>query len=134
MLFNPKYGRVGMIAMPFFMFGELLAPVVELAGYVLTVVGLALGAISVQFALLFFAVAVGYGMLLSLWAVALEDLTFRRYVRRRDTLRLFAFVVLEGLGFRQMTVWFRLKAFWNYLRGVESWGVMTREGFARPAK
>lgn len=134
MLFNPKYGRVGMIAMPFFMFGELIAPLVELAGYLFTIVGLALGAISVKFAVLFFVVAVGYGMLLSLWAVALEDLTFRRYRHAGDTLRLFGFIVLEGLGFRQMTVWFRLQAFWNYLRGVESWGVMTREGFARPAK
>lgn len=134
MLFNPKYGRAGMIAMPFFMFGELIAPLVELAGYLFTIVGLALGAISVKFAVLFFVVAVGYGMLLSLWAVALEDLTFRRYRHAGDTLRLFGFIVLEGLGFRQMTVWFRLQAFWNYLRGVESWGVMTREGFARPAK
>jgi len=29
-----------------------------------------------------------------------------------------------------MTVWFRLVAFWRYMRGVESWGKMTREGFA----
>jgi cellulose synthase/poly-beta-1,6-N-acetylglucosamine synthase-like glycosyltransferase len=134
MLFNPRYGPIGMISMPFFVFGELIAPLVELAGYAITLIGFALGAVSLKFAVLFFAVAIGYGMLLSLWAVALEDLTFRRYRHAGDTLRLFAFILLEGLGFRQMTVWFRLQAFWRYLRGVESWGVMTREGFARPAK
>src|SRR5207245_3816412 len=37
MLFNPRYGRVGLIAMPFFTFGETLAPLVEVAGYVITV-------------------------------------------------------------------------------------------------
>jgi cellulose synthase/poly-beta-1,6-N-acetylglucosamine synthase-like glycosyltransferase len=135
MLFNPRYGVIGMVAMPFFTFGELLAPVVELLGYLLTIVGLAIGAISLKFALLFFAVAVGYGMLLSFWAVVLEDLTFRKYPRRSDTWRLIAFAFIEGLGFRQMTVLFRLQAFWKYFRGVESWGVMTREGFgAKPSK
>src|SRR5213596_138502 len=29
MLFNPRYGRVGLIAMPFFAFGEALAPLIE---------------------------------------------------------------------------------------------------------
>jgi cellulose synthase/poly-beta-1,6-N-acetylglucosamine synthase-like glycosyltransferase len=130
MLFNPKYGATGMIAMPFFVFGELLAPVVEVIGYLLTVVGFTIGAISWQFGLLFLAVAVGYGTLLSVWAVVLEEISFRKYSRRSDTLRLLGFAFIEGLGFRQMTVWFRLQAFWKYFRGVESWGAMTRQGFA----
>ena len=45
MLFNPRYGRVGLLAMPFFAFGEMLAPVIELIGYVLTVVGLQVGSL-----------------------------------------------------------------------------------------
>src|SRR5207244_945627 len=40
MLFNPRYGRVGLIAMPFFAFGEMLAPLVEVVGYVITLGGL----------------------------------------------------------------------------------------------
>src|SRR5205809_2620340 len=38
MLFNPRYGGVGFLAMPFFAFGEMLAPVVELLGYIITAV------------------------------------------------------------------------------------------------
>src|SRR5438034_6609785 len=53
MLFNPRYGRVGLIAMPFFAFGEMLAPLVEVAGYVITLGGLLLGAVNTNFALLF---------------------------------------------------------------------------------
>src|SRR5437879_8129236 len=52
MLFNPRYGRVGWIAMPFFTFGEMIAPLVEVAGYVGTAVGLALGIVHTSFALL----------------------------------------------------------------------------------
>lgn len=130
MLLNPRYGATGMIAMPYFVFGELLAPVVEVTGYVLTIAGSLIGAISWQFGLLFLFVAVGYGTLLSVWAVVLEEVSFRRYRRWSDFLRLLAFAAIEGFGFRQMTVWFRLQAFWKYFLGVKSWGAMTRQGFA----
>src|SRR5205814_8798114 len=79
MLFNPRYGPVGLIAMPFFTFGEALAPLIEVVGYVITFAGLAVGQLDVAFALLFLLVAWGYGMLLSLWAVVLEEVSFRRY-------------------------------------------------------
>ena len=47
---------------------------------------------------------------------------------------MFAFAVLENLGYRQLTLWFRLKAFWKFFRKEHSWGRMEREGFAgRPA-
>ena len=131
MLFNPRYGRIGMLSMPFYLFGELLAPVVELFGWTTLVLGLAVGAVNGSFALLFLAVAIGYGMLLSVWAIVLEELSFRRYRRRADLARLLWFALIEGLGYRQMTVLFRLQAFWKYARGVESWGRMTREGIGR---
>jgi len=131
MCFNPRYGLAGLVAFPFYLFGELLAPVIELGGYIFTVIGFLIGAVNLHFALLFFAVAVGYGSLLSLWAVLLEELSFKRYTRRGDFLRLISLTLIESLGFRQLTVWFRLQAFWKYFRGVESWGAMTREGFQK---
>ena len=133
MLFNPRYGLPGVVAYPYFLFGELLAPVVEVMGYLITVVGLLIGAVDYQFALLFLLVAMGYGTMLSLWAILLEELSFKRYERRRDFFRLVSRAFVESFGFRQLTVWFRLQAFWNYFRGEESWGAMTREGFDRQA-
>jgi len=130
MLFNPRYGSIGMLAVPFYVFGEMIAPVVELVGWVALFIGLALGAVDAQFALLFFGVAIGYGTLLSIWAVVLEEFSFKRYQRRRDFWMLLGFALIEGLGYRQMTVLYRLQGFWKHLRGVESWGKMTREGFA----
>ena len=129
MLFNPRYGRVGLIAVPFYTFGEALAPLVEVLGYVITVAGLALGVVNVGFALLFMLVAWGYGMLLSLWAVVLEEASFRRYRRLGDLLRLVAFATLENFGYRQRTVWWRLKAFFTVWRYQHVWGEMTRTGF-----
>ena len=130
MLFNPRYGRVGMIAFPFYVFGEALAPVAELLGWVLLAVGLATGGVDREFAPLFLAVAYGYGVLLSLLAVTLEELTFRRYATIGDVGRLVLFSLLEPLGYRQVTVWHRLRAFVRVVRGDLAWGTMQRDGFA----
>jgi cellulose synthase/poly-beta-1,6-N-acetylglucosamine synthase-like glycosyltransferase len=43
MLFNPRYGRLGMVAVPYFWIFEALAPVIEISGYVLVVVGMSPG-------------------------------------------------------------------------------------------
>ena len=129
MLFNPRYGRIGFLAMPFYAFGEMLAPVVEVLGYLVTVLGLAFGIVNVSFALLFILVAWGYGMLLSLWAVVLEEVSFRRYRRFGDLVRLLLFAVLENFGYRQCTVWWRLKAFGSVWRRRHVWGDMARKGF-----
>ena len=134
MLLNPRYGRVGCVAMPFFTFGEMLAPVVEVAGYLITAVGFAFHLIDVPFALLFVLVAWGYGMLLSLWAVVLEEVSFRRYGRLGDLLRLLGYAVFEAFGYRQLTVWWRLKAFWSAFQGQRAWGEMTRKGFESAGK
>jgi cellulose synthase/poly-beta-1,6-N-acetylglucosamine synthase-like glycosyltransferase len=133
MLFNPRYTRIGFLAMPFFTFGEMLAPVVELLGYIVTLAGLAFGLVNVSFALLFVLVAWGYGMLLSIWAVVLEEVSFRRYRRFGDVFRMLLFASLENFGYRQCTVWWRLKAFANVARGVHVWGDMTRKGFGKPS-
>ncbi|HXQ28182.1 MAG TPA: glycosyltransferase family 2 protein [Gemmatimonadales bacterium] len=129
MLFNPKYGRVGMIAVPFYTFGEMLAPVVEVFGYIITAFGLSIGAVNVSFAGMFVLVAWGYGMLLSLWAVVLEEVSFRRYGRPGDLLRLLFYATLENFGYRQCTVWWRLRAFFSVWKYRHVWGDMTRRGF-----
>ncbi len=134
MLFNPRYGRVGLIGVPFYTLGEALAPLVEVLGYVITVVGFALGIVNLQFALLFVLVAWGYGMLLSIWAVVLEEVSFRRYARVGDLARLLLFATLENLGYRQRTVWWRLKAFFTVWKQRQMWGEMTRKGFESAGK
>jgi YaiO family outer membrane protein len=133
MMFNPRYGRVGFLAMPFYAFGEMLAPVIEVLGYIITVVGLFFGMVNVSFALLFILVAWGYGMLLSIWAVVLEEVSFRKYRRFGDLFRLLLFASLENFGYRQLTVWWRLKAFASVWKRAHVWGDMARKGFGKPS-
>jgi cellulose synthase/poly-beta-1,6-N-acetylglucosamine synthase-like glycosyltransferase len=133
MLFNPRYGAAGTLAMPFFFFGEMLAPLVELFGWAALAVSIPLGAVDWSFALLFIGVSMGYGLLLSVWAVIFEATSFRRYRRLPDYLWLALFAVLENVGYRHLTLWFRVEAFWKHARGVQTWGTMTRAGFGAGA-
>jgi cellulose synthase/poly-beta-1,6-N-acetylglucosamine synthase-like glycosyltransferase len=128
MMFNPKYGRPGMIAMPFFLFGELLSPVIELSGYVIVLLSWWFGVINATFALLFFTVAVVLGMILSLSSVLLEELTTRRYDKVGDVVKLSFYALFENLGYRQLHAWWRLKGLIDYFRGSKEWGRMERKG------
>lgn len=132
MLFNPRYGRIGMVAFPYFFLFEMLGPVIEILGYLIFMVSLLLGAVSPLFAVAFLMAAVIYGIALSLAAVLLEEISFRRYERFRDLLKLMGLAILENFGYRQLTTYWRAKGIWSYLRKVETWGKMERKGFASP--
>ena len=129
MLFNPKYGRVGMLAFPYFFFLEMLGPVIELGGYVSFTITILAGRSDWVVVGAFLAVAVAFGGVLSLTAVALEELSFRRYPRFGDLLKLFVLAALENVGYRQMNTWWRVKGTISALRGSQGWGKMTRKGF-----
>jgi cellulose synthase/poly-beta-1,6-N-acetylglucosamine synthase-like glycosyltransferase len=134
MIGNPRYGAVGMLALPFFVLFEFLGAFVEALGYISIAVSIALGIVNVQFALTFMAVAILAGLLLSIAAVLLEDLAFRRFGRFRDLLRLVLFGVLENLGYRQLVTMYRLRGCFSYLRGDKAWGTIERVGFGPVAE
>jgi cellulose synthase/poly-beta-1,6-N-acetylglucosamine synthase-like glycosyltransferase len=134
MLFNPRYGTVGMLGMPYFFLFEFLGPVVELTGYVLFATGLALGILDLPFALAFLVAAVGLGVLLSVSAVFLEELRLRRYPRWRDLAKLTLYGVLENFGYRQLNTLWRVLAIVSLLRKSSEWGAMERQGFGSPEK
>lgn len=133
-LFNPRYGAFGLVVYPYFVLVELLAPVIEAIGLIGLVVGLVVGAVDVPFAILFFCVAYGYGLNLSLATLLLEELSFRRYAGLRDHALLLLWAVLENFGYRQLTVLWRLRGLVNYLRRRTTWGAMERRGFAGAPK
>lgn len=131
MILNPRYGRIGLVTLPYYVVFELVAPLVELVGLVAMVAGLAVGAINVPFALLFTAVAFGYAFLLTVAAAALEEFSFHRYRRWRDLVLTVASAVVENVGYRQLTAVWRLQGLWDELRGSGyEWGTMTRVGFS----
>jgi cellulose synthase/poly-beta-1,6-N-acetylglucosamine synthase-like glycosyltransferase len=129
MLFNPRYQTLGLFGIPYFFMFEMLGPFVETLGYLAIVLSLVLGLLNVQFFLLFLAVAILYGIFLSIAAVLLEEISFRRYPSWLDLAKLILFGILENFGYRQMLAVFKVKAFWDFLRQRRAWGRMRRTGF-----
>lgn len=128
MVFNPRYGLVGLFSMPYFLLFEALAPVVEVVGYGFFVYALVEWKVNAPFAVLFFGVAFLLGMFNSFVAILLEQLANHPYRRLRDWMRLLASGVLENFGYRQRTVFWRLKGSLDWFRGKEGWGHMKRKG------
>ena len=83
--------------------------------------------------LLFLAVAILYGIFLSIAAILLEEISFRRYPSWEDLLKLLLFGILENLFYRQALALFKVKAFWDFLRRKRQWGRMDRSGFKKQA-
>ncbi|MDX1583943.1 MAG: glycosyltransferase [Thermoanaerobaculia bacterium] len=133
MLFNPKYGKVGMIAMPFYTLFEAIGPVVELFGYILIPILLLVGRFDMTFALLFFALAILYNIMLSLLALIVDDLLFLRYDRARDLAKMTLSAFLEFIGYRQILAARRTVAFFTGLFRRRHWGKIKRAPMQSPA-
>ena len=129
MFMNPRYGAVGLFAIPFFVAFEMLGPVVELSGYLFTAVGLALGIVNVSAAIAYLIVSIAFGVFLSVSALLSAEFTRRRYPSLALEGGLFRAAMLDGLGFRQLLCWWRFRGLIDGLRGKRGWGAMERQRF-----
>ena len=100
-------------------------------GYVLVPASFIAGVIDLQFFAVFLSLAILLGIVLSTGSLVLEDLSFRRFPRSQDLLKLLGIAVLENLGYRQINTWWRLMAFIDYFRGNLAWGQMERKAFGK---
>jgi len=128
MLFNPRYGRVGMVAVPYLWFFEAGAAFVEGGGYLYVAVAAIFGFLNVEFALMFFALAVLYGILLSQLAMGIETMLLSRYERASDRLVLFVAAFAEFAGIRQVLLWERCVAIFQLRKRQGKFWTETRTG------
>ena len=147
MLGRWKFGRIGWFALPTFWLFEYYGPLVEIAGYVLILflfimerlTGASL--ISYDFLLGYLLASLGYGILVNVFAVLVGAWRFRYgladrlqrhllpFSRKRDVFILLLYAVLETVGYRQLTLWWRLRGLWDAWRGKTGWEKFARVGF-----
>jgi cellulose synthase/poly-beta-1,6-N-acetylglucosamine synthase-like glycosyltransferase len=130
LLFNPKYKVMGLIAIPYFFIVELLGPTIELIGFILILAGLYFDLVNLAFAALFIFATLVLGIFLSMSAVLLEELSFRKYTSIKEFLLLLFYSVLENFWYRQMNALWRTIAFLKYPLKQKRWGNMERKGFS----
>ena len=128
MAFNPAYGRIGLFSMPYFIFFEALAPLIELAGYGAFAWFAYQGQVNTPFALLFLLLALFLGLMNSIASVILEEMCIYPYQGLKAWVTLLATGILENVGYRQLTLLWRLKGILDWLLGKETWGHMVRQG------
>ncbi len=131
LIFNPKYGSIGMVSIPYFLIIEFLGPVVELMGYLVMLLSIFFGGVYLEFAILLFLLSVLYGSILSMASVLLEEWTIRKYPKASDIIRLFFYSLTETLWYRPLTVLWRCEGILDVLRRKTGWGEMARKGVSK---
>ncbi len=131
MVFNPRYGRIGLLALPYFLFFEMFGPTIEVIGYVAFATSIALGVAPLSYTLAFLVLALVFGLLFSFTALLAEERSYERYPSWRDLRRLAVSAVAENFGYRQLLALVRFRSWWTLVR-KPGWGTMHRSGFTPP--
>jgi len=129
MTFNPRYGLAGLFGMPFFLFFEAFAALVEGVSYALIPVAFVLGLATLSQLGAFLALAIVLGSLLSVAAILLQETTHLRVESTRDLLRLIGAAFVENLLYHQLHLLWRIGGTFDYLvRRRTDLGLMVRYG------
>lgn len=126
-MFHPKGGTIGWFAFPFMALFEWIGPAIEIFGYCFLTLGFVMGFVSVQVWLILLIAAIGLGVLLSVSALLLEEMSFHVYPDQYDVFKLLLAAILENFGFRQLNSVWKLIGLYRWVRGKKAtWGAMTR--------
>ena len=127
LMFHPKGGTIGWFAFPFMALFEWIGPAIEIFGYCFLTLGFVMGFVSVQVWLILLIAAIGLGVLLSVSALLLEEMSFHVYPDQYDVFKLLLAAILENFGFRQLNSVWKLIGLYRWVRGKKAtWGAMTR--------
>jgi cellulose synthase/poly-beta-1,6-N-acetylglucosamine synthase-like glycosyltransferase len=130
MLFNRKFGLLGWLSFPFQLYIEGLGAAVEFLGYFMVPLALGLGIVPPKLFVLFVLLGLVYGGFLSVGAVLLEELTYRRYPKGRDLLTLLIYAVIENFGYRQVVLFYRFQGLVRFITGFQQWEKVVHVGAA----
>jgi poly-beta-1,6-N-acetyl-D-glucosamine synthase len=130
MFFNPKYGLMGMLSYPFWFFFEWLAPLVETFGIFYFLLMALLGQIHWSFFMLLLLFVYVFALSFSTYSLLFEELTYHKYEKKREVLRLFLIAFVEPFLYHPLIVWFAIKGNWDFfVNRQRAWGNMERKGF-----
>lgn len=130
MLFNPKYGFIGMVSYPYALFFEWLLIHIEFFGIIYVVVLYFLGMLNIPFYIFLFIVLYSFFMMVTLLSIISEELTYHHYNRKIDVVKLMLIAMVEPFFYHPLNFYWTLKGNFDYfVRGKREWGKMDRVGF-----
>jgi hypothetical protein len=119
--------------MPYHWVFEFLAPVMEVIGWGTMAMAALLGILSREFFIQFLLFGYAFATMISIGAVLLEEMTYRRYNDWRDLARLIGGCFLEHFPYRPLHTLWRIRGIWEYLRGDFEWHRSERTGLTQPS-
>lgn len=128
--FNPKYGRTGMLAFPYFVLFEFAVPILELTGIIVLLLDLLFFDINYEFLLIVSVFVYLFYTTITLISVLLDQLIYKHYSNIKEIIKLIAMIFVEPFVYHPINVYASLKGYWNFIRGKQQkWGTMSRKGF-----
>jgi cellulose synthase/poly-beta-1,6-N-acetylglucosamine synthase-like glycosyltransferase len=123
LLFHRRGGAAGWLMFPFMIVFELFGPLVELCGYLFMAIAYALGHLSAESFWSFLLLALSLGILLSISALLLEEISCRTYRRPGNLFALVCMTIVENFGYHQIVLWWRLRGLYQWAtRAPARWG------------
>jgi cellulose synthase/poly-beta-1,6-N-acetylglucosamine synthase-like glycosyltransferase len=129
LLFNKKYGKLGLLGYPYWLVFEYLAPIIEFLGILWFLFLAITGRLNWPFFFLLLGFVYFFAVSLSIWAVLFEEVTFHKYEKRRDVLKLIGTAFLEPFLYHPMVMLMSIKGNIDKLLKRNTWGKMERKGF-----
>ena len=129
LFFNRRYGKLGMLGYPYWLMFEYLAPIIEFLGILWFIFLAITGKLNWPFFLLLTGFVYFFAVSLSIWAVLFEEVTFHKYEKRRDVLRLIGTAFLEPVFYHPLVMLMTIKGNIDKLFKINTWGKMERKGF-----
>ncbi|MBN1133050.1 MAG: glycosyltransferase family 2 protein [Bacteroidales bacterium] len=129
LFFNKKYGKLGLLGYPYWMIFEWLAPIIEFCGILWFIFLAVTGRLNWPFFLLLLGFVYFFAVSLSIWSVVFEEITFHKYEKRRDVLKLIGVAFAEPLFYHPLVMLMNVKGNLDKIIGRNTWGKMERKGF-----
>lgn len=132
-LFNPSYGKLGLVVFAYNFLFEFLAPIVELLGVLYYIYIIITGQINVVDAILLLLFVYLYSIMITLIAIFWDQLVNKSYKTWIEVAGLSLMAFLEPIIYHPLIVFFALKGYFFFITGRKhTWGNMQRRGFGQP--
>jgi cellulose synthase/poly-beta-1,6-N-acetylglucosamine synthase-like glycosyltransferase len=128
---NPKYGVMGMLSYPYWVFFEWLAPLIETAGILYFILIALFGYPNWTFFTVTLFFVYFFSVSFSTFAILFDHLIFHRYSKKSMIFKLLVTSWIEPFLYHPMITYWALRGNWDYfIRQKNGWGKMTRQGIS----
>ena len=129
MLFNRRYGRLGMVTLPTFLLVDLISPVMEIIGYFLIILLILFGWLEAKY-IIALLVLFSFGVLITVMSLMIEQDEIEQFTNPMDIFKVLLTACVENFGYRQICSFWRMRGLFQHFGGKKAtWGKMERVGF-----